>query len=421
LVRKSTLGPIPVTGDLPRANHLLLKWNRLQRKHNLTQPFQDLWQSFIWDSPFIDNSREFFALPKNWNEIDEVLKHGLIRHRQQQSIRSDEWFQKHGICGDNLRDDISTIPQAGRGAFATRRLRKGSIVAPLPLIHIPDRSRMDIFEKIPDATLKDEVNKKPISKQLLLNYCFGHRHSTLLLCPYSLLVGLVNHSRKHANVKVQWSDPSRSKHNPELLDQTVDDLEKQTWATLSMEFVALRDIKEGEEILLNYGDEWDEAWKMHLAQWKPLDDASSYLSPDTLNADPNLILKTVFDEIHDPYPANLQVKMYTAFTDSIWAQRHLKMMTLPQFLLMGGHDVQNCDILRMHQGLDGKMLYTVVITEVDDFSDEQARIISGVPREAFLFLDRPGAADFQQQNAFRHDIRIPDEIFPESWKNSMLS
>ena len=41
------------------------------------------------------------------------------------SIRDLEWLQKHGRCMDNIRDGVSQIPHAGRGAFARRFISKG--------------------------------------------------------------------------------------------------------------------------------------------------------------------------------------------------------------------------------------------------------------------------------------------------------
>jgi SET domain-containing protein len=42
------------------------------------------------------------------------------------------------------------------------------------------------------------------------------------------------------------------------------------------EFVALRDIQEGEEILINYGQEWQDAWDAHVAKWTPPKYSESY-------------------------------------------------------------------------------------------------------------------------------------------------
>jgi hypothetical protein len=41
-----------------------------------------------------------------------------------------------------------------------------------------------------------------------------------------------------------------------------------------------------------------------------------------------------------------------------------------------------------------------------------------VPRNAIGFFDKPGRTDMHLPNAFRHVIGIPNDIFPENWKNA---
>jgi hypothetical protein len=41
-----------------------------------------------------------------------------------------------------------------------------------------------------------------------------------------------------------------------------------------------------------------------------------------------------------------------------------------------------------------------------------------VPRSAIVFYDKPGRTDIHLPNAFRHVIGIPDDIFPNQWKNN---
>ena len=46
---------------------------------------------------------------------------------------------------DNIQVGASTIVNAGRGAFASRSITKDSLVAPVPLLQIPDKSILDIY------------------------------------------------------------------------------------------------------------------------------------------------------------------------------------------------------------------------------------------------------------------------------------
>jgi hypothetical protein len=58
--------------------------------------------------------------------------------------------------------------------------------------------------------LGDGNNKQ----QLFLNYCYGHKNSSLLFWPYSPIVNLVNHDETQPNVVLRWSDSSlhRGRH-----------------------------------------------------------------------------------------------------------------------------------------------------------------------------------------------------------------
>ena len=406
---------------MPKADKLLLRWDELRKRQNETTSedvLKDLWETFVWDSPFEDTSRQFFALPKDWNETFQVLQSDLMTHRKEQSTRSLEWLAEHGICGDNMKEGLSEIPQAGRGAFATRPLKKDSIVAPLPLLHVAYRKRFDMYKRESDITgIKNKTNI--VGQQLLLNYCFGHRESTLLLCPYGLLTALINHGNE-PNVKLRWSDPSRSAHEPEWLNKTVTDLVTQKFAVLTMEFVALRDIEKGEEIVVDYGEEWVEAWKKHVETWKPVEGADSYVSAVDLNADPDSILKTEFEQMVDPYPANVGIKFDLAFTKKKKWYKHLEKGTLRKYKVDAEGDLVKCDIVRSSPGEDGRTFYTVVYTDVEEAdTTKKNKKVEGVPREAFIFKDRAYTGDFHQSNVFRHDMRIPDEIFPASWKNRL--
>ena len=70
--------------------------------------------------------------------------------------------------------------------------------------------------------------------QLLLNYCFGHSQSSLLLCPLTNAI-LINHCSTRnpnsvcphgPNAKVQWAS-SWDKTNGEWLKMSFDDLRSQ--------------------------------------------------------------------------------------------------------------------------------------------------------------------------------------------------
>jgi len=176
-------------------------------------------------------------------------------------------LRQQGTCLDNLQPGRSSHPDHGRGAMASRFLPKGSIVAPVPVLPVPrdelrylrkkewkevekwrkkKRKEMELktITNLDDQT-KAESREQGVGKkvntieeddgdnteaalppgmkwrqQLLLNYCFGHVNSSVLLFPYGLFVNFINHAPSEvvrnlgdekydapvANVGLRWSD-----------------------------------------------------------------------------------------------------------------------------------------------------------------------------------------------------------------------
>jgi hypothetical protein len=104
-------------------------------------------------------------------------------------IREIDWLNEHGLCLDGLRVAPSTIPQAGRGAFATRKFVKGEIISPVPVVHI-ERQALQMYQENDDNFIENHGEQ-----QLLLNYCYGHPQSSILLFPYAPAVNFINHDR----------------------------------------------------------------------------------------------------------------------------------------------------------------------------------------------------------------------------------
>lgn len=96
----------------------------------------------------------------------------------------------------------STIPQAGRGAFARRPIRSGETIIPSPMINTWGR---DLFNMSEEDLLKG-INRK----QLVYNYMWSHPESSLLLLPINAAV-TINHASERGekgrgpNAELKWS------------------------------------------------------------------------------------------------------------------------------------------------------------------------------------------------------------------------
>jgi hypothetical protein len=187
------------------------------------------------------------------------------------ATRSVDWIKKNGMCIDNLRIGPSKKRGAARftkksGAFTKNFIAKGERIAPAPLLAL---KRNDLVMYKADETQKayrdvldlDEI----VGEEELLNFCYGDPDSELLLLPYSPVVSYINHSGKEPNAEIRWPQdaPWLKLHPLEVLDMS---------GKLMMEIVALRDIQPEEEIVLDFGQEWDEAWKEHRAEEDNMDE-----------------------------------------------------------------------------------------------------------------------------------------------------
>ena len=125
-----------------------------------------------------------------------------------------DWIKENGRCLDNIYPSISTLRQAGQGAFASRPIKAGDSIVPIPtMIQVTNRDTLNIYkwENYTDKSGKQRtryVGKDPISQQLLTNYCFGDDESSLLLCPASN-ANLINHCSSRLKRTEGHCDPKQ--------------------------------------------------------------------------------------------------------------------------------------------------------------------------------------------------------------------
>lgn len=407
------LGPIPLEGDLDWATQVFQRHLELRHKYPKVpdELFDVMWSAFVENSDFVDSRTlgSFRGTREEWVGLfgGKTLKEIRI----EEGRRTDEWLREHGTCADNIREGDSTIRQAGRGAFATRLLVKDSVVAPMPLIHISDYANLEMLDldsnSIKNLTL-GQHNRRGM--QLSLNYCFGHKYSTLLLCPYGPMTSLINHNRTQANVRIQWADPAKGNHEPQLLERPIEHFARDKTAKLAMELVALRDINPGEELFLDYGSQWEDAWNDHVHNWKPIEGSDIYVSASQLNQSPEP-LRTEFGQLHWPYPDNVSLQCDRSFFQHI---DYDKFQETGEVEMTDHHGASwhDCEVLR-YEEVDGILRYTAVVLLPEGKNDKLPR----APREAFRFVDSPYTSDMFLPNAFRHPMMIPDDLFPEYWMN----
>eukprot|EP00980_Cylindrotheca_fusiformis_P003665 scaffold818_cov136-Cylindrotheca_fusiformis.AAC.31 len=175
---------LPISDDFPKAERLLESFfniaegkgnalDRLSYEHAII-PIQSIW-----------NTRTLNALPKSFEEALIAREHDIGMTHQPNATRTLEWLAEHGKCVDHISHGKSTIEGAGHGAFAKRDLPEGTIITGSPLHHIPFKeSFMPMHQAFHhDETADTKEKEDVVGYQLLMNYCFGHLESSLLLCP----------------------------------------------------------------------------------------------------------------------------------------------------------------------------------------------------------------------------------------------
>ena len=437
---------VPVVSDFATAEDLLEIFFELEV---VNDGLENVGNSKIGNGAYYSVMREISktwsqrlanALPETYEKARFVAqeRNGSIGSLYQpNATREISWLEQNGRCLDHIVPGKSTIENAGHGAFAKRFLPKDTIISGSPLLHM-FRYLMDMYELKHDEETdewahqkKDEGNKTSSIKkghQLLLNYCYGHEDLTLLLCPYGSGVNYINHNQTLVNVKIQWPPNGTSSHNSSWLSMEPSDMEWHYHPKLAFDFVATKDIEEGEELFLDYGDAWEAAWTKHAAQWKPNNDSKFYMSSDDWNQRTyNEALLTEEEQLNDPYPDNISIQCHSmlAWNDEEAASLSDTLVvdneeTLPwvqqDFEWDASEYGHPCLILERYED-DSQWTYDVILEVQDDSGSLSEEVFQHrVPRRAISFFDRPYTSDIHLSSAFRHEIGIPMEMIPALWK-----
>jgi hypothetical protein len=125
--RNDTYGYLPLFNNFEEANILLKEFQNVTATANHdTQITSDLYHLLKHFESVWDESRTLHALPDNETQVQAILDSGgTARKDYNRSIRDLDFLEDHGSCMDNIKDGISTVPHAGRGAFANRKIKKG--------------------------------------------------------------------------------------------------------------------------------------------------------------------------------------------------------------------------------------------------------------------------------------------------------
>ena len=351
------------------------------------------------------------ALPGKVEDVPAAIEIGTARFSARDSIRSQEWLKQNGVCLDNLAGGISTIPQAGKGAFATKSIAKGKLITATPLVTM-GREQLKLFKE-------RNGRRREAGHQLILNYFFGHPDSSLLFFPTAPSVSLINHaSLKEANAMIRWS--TLPYHKSEWLNASLEEMKKKEATGLLFDIVATRDILRGEEILLYYGEEWEERWGQHIVNWE-LKSSSRNLT-DTLGA------KTIVD-----FNTEGQETIKTVAEFQQESLDSPGIMTRCGFGLPGDADGLDGKKLKGYSTSDPKFVpceildygpiegtntyvYQAKVEHTSNTGEKTLYAVKYEPGQNFMvYTDKPSSRDYYRKGAFRQFIGLSDEIVPSQW------
>jgi hypothetical protein len=211
------------------------------------------------------------------------------------------------------------------------------------------------------------------------------------------------------------------------------------YSTIAFDVIATRDINVDEEVFIDYGIEWETAWQDHVRNWKPpcakgtkssfeIKQMNNYkFNPDshTWGEDHMTVCKATnvqgeliyLIKVDQEIPQDGSQRFSTDFNGITFDH--------PGFdYAEEGVGRLPCVVLGIfEEQLMFNIAYLLNVEQTKELLPHNplgARTIkfrNKVPASEVEIINRPFRSDMHWKGAFRHPIKIPDEIFPEHWKD----
>lgn len=376
---------------------------------------------------------------------------GTFEYRYRDMVKSSQWLEQRGLCVDHLHPGKSTIPDAGRGAFAKRPLEAESIISPVPMMPILNSEVLELYSRVLEITTNGHVEyvldetKPPTGYQMLMNYCFGHPESSVLFLPTAPIVNLINHAPTgdQVNAKLQWSTHEYVYNDYDFQDVPPSKWDLQNLPPIVMELVATKDINEGDEILIDYGRDWEQSWREYKQAWEAIYPEVRSSAGETLNQKwplKSVEIRSLYAE--KPFPVDIrqhQVPYGPGIVSACYVgsvedvpDGHPRFNEAGQGIAIWkaptdskefmGQILGICDLMSREEAFSGdnKTLQTwnyTIITQLKDNDVDKLVEVRKVPHRAITLIDRPYTSDVHFPGAFRRWINIEDKLFPQAWRN----
>ena len=205
-------------------------------------------------------------------------------------------------------------------------------------------------------------------------------------------------------------------------------------------------------MLINYGDEWQAAWDKHVLNWHPSNTESlqsvGYVRAEAFNGDVTTPIRTMEEQIVDPYSSHINLfcianvehdspylfaPLTSPYFKREWDRRvdmrddsddiHYNSCNITLRYESEEDDSEDADDDEIEEGAGAEYLYTIELEVKKEFGNtfiSEFHVITDVPREAIAFVNLPYTSDIFLKNAFRHEMKLPDDEFPKAWMNAIL-
>ena len=219
-------------------------------------------------------------------------------------------------------------------------------------------------------------------------------------------------------------------------------------------------------VLIDYGKEWQNAWDEHVKNWKPTSPENDYnnltiwtdpsetssgdagyVRAEVFNNDDEAPIRTVEEQKTNPYPHSVEIMCHVNVGHK--SPYYFVPLTIPFFIREWNEardmdpeaeTLEKCNVTARFPKADvidddddddddiaGSVnedshgyLYTIemdVKKHQDSWVIYESHVIRNVPWKAILFRNIEYTSDVFLKQAFRHEMRLPDELFPKAWMN----
>jgi len=237
---------------------------------------------------------------------------------------------------------------------------------------------------------------------------------------------LINHasarkgSNRLPNTKIRWAtDHAETQHS---LHSSVDLVLKRKAKRPFLEFVATRDIEPDEEILIDYGEAWEDAWNSHLTDWslqQSLEKQSSSVSILEMNNN-KFDVSHDWSDVHMTFCSRLEVYDETLAGNAaefhgfdndneLFYLNNFESSLIPCKIQGANREKETFDVVYYYD-VNHEVMGKKIGRKLKIYSSKYL-IMKDLPAESLQFSEKKSAI------SFRHEILIPDDVFPEFWKD----